>query len=248
VAGNYCIYWTEAEQYNHIGFAFKPIKDLSLLVDKGYAIDFWVRGDSHGAKFDIRFIDTKTSYPDDHPWRMRNIIDETIATWNGEWRHLQIPLKNFTEHGSWDNGWFNPQGDFDWKAVEYFQIVAEHHPLKNIKFWFDNIRIVDPQVVKVQIEKQTPLTYELYQNYPNPFNSTTTIRYRIPRRDHVEICIYGLSGQKVRTLINEAQHPGSYTIGWDGFDDAGLQSSTGIYFCRMKVSNFMQVRKLMLLR
>ena len=248
VAGNYCIYWTEAEQYNHIGFAFKPIKDLSLLVDKGYAIDFWVRGDSPGAKFDIRFIDTKTADPNDHPWRMRMTIDETMATWNADWNHLQIPLKNFTEHGSWDNGWFNPQGDFDWAAVEYFQIVAEHHDLKDIKFWLDNIRVVDLQVVNIQTEKRTPLIYDLFQNYPNPFNSSTSISYQVPIHDHVEIFIYNLAGQKVRKLVNEGQFPGAYSITWDGLDDNGLQSSSGVYFCTMKVSDFVQVRKLILIQ
>jgi endoglucanase len=248
VAGNYCIYWTEVDQYSNIGFNFKPIKDLSVLVEKGYAIDFWVRGDSPGAKFDIRFIDTKTADSKDHPWRMRKTIDETMATWNGEWRHLQIPLKNFTEHGSWDNGWFNPQGDFDWRAVEYFQIVAEHHALKNIKFWFDNIRVVDPQLVNIQTEQRTPLTYELCQNYPNPFNSITSIRYQIPRNDYVEIIIYNLAGQKVRTLVNAAQYPGTYIISWDGLDDTGRQLSSAVYFCRMKVSDFVGIKKLILVQ
>ncbi len=249
VIGKYCIYWADVDQYNHIGFNFKPIKDLSVLVNEGYAIDLWVRGDSPGAKFDIRFIDTKTDDPDDHPWRMRMTIDETMASWNEEWNHLQIPLKNFTEHGSWDNNaWFNPQGDFDWAAVEYFQIVAEHHNLQNIKFWLDNIRIVDPQVVNVQNEGQIRPTYELSQNYPNPFNSITSIRYQVSTYDHVKILIFNLSGQKVRTLVNERQLPGTYSAYWDGFDDSGLKASSGIYFCKMQVKNFVQVRKLILIQ
>jgi len=248
VAGYYCIYWTEVDQYGYIGFNFKSFKDLSVLVDNGYAIDFWVRGDLPGAKFDIRFIDTKADDPADHPWRMRMTIAETIVTWNGEWHHLQIPLKNFVEHGSWDNGWFNPQGDFDWRAVEHFQIVAEYYALKNIKFWFDNLRIVDPQLENIQIEKQSPQAYVLCQNYPNPFNAITTIRYQIPRNDYMEICIYNLAGQKVRTLVNAAQCPGTYTVSWDGFDDNGLQSASGVYFCRMNVSDFVEVRKLILIQ
>jgi endoglucanase len=176
VAGRYCIYWTEVEQYNHIGFDFKPIKDLSILVEEGYAIDFWVRGESPQTRFDIRFIDTKTDDPDDHPWRMRMTIDETRATWNGEWNHLQIPLKDFTEHGSWDNGWFNPQGDFDWTVVDRFEIVSEHHNLKGIQFWFDNIRIVDPRVIGVNDDSVClPNQFMLEQNYPNQFNPTTII-------------------------------------------------------------------------
>jgi hypothetical protein len=52
-------------------------------------------------------------------------------------------LNNFREHGSWDNRWFNPQGLFDWTAVDRFEIVSEYHALKGIQFWFDDIRVVD---------------------------------------------------------------------------------------------------------
>jgi flagellar hook assembly protein FlgD len=93
-----------------------------------------------------------------------------------------------------------------------------------------------------------PLNYELFQNYPNPFNSVTSIRYQVPTYDHVEIFIYNLAGQKVRKLVNEGQLPGTYSITWDGFDDNGLKSSSGVYFCRMKVSDFVQVRKLILIQ
>ena len=132
--------------------------------------------------------------------------------------------------------------------MEHFQIVAEYYALKNIKFWFDNLRIVDPQLENIQIEKQSPQAYVLCQNYPNPFNAITTIRYQIPRNDYMEICIYNLAGQKVRTLVNAAQCPGTYTVSWDGFDDNGLQSASGVYFCRMNVSDFVEVRKLILIQ
>jgi endoglucanase len=248
VGGRYCIYWSGVNQYNAIGFTFRPIKDLSVLVDKGYAIDFWVRGDSPGAQFDIRFIDTKTDDPADHPWRMRMTIDETLATWDGEWNHLQIPLRNFTEHGSWDGEWFSPRGDFDWAAVDLFQIVAEYYDLKGIKFWFDNIRLVDPKVVSVDIEEKPPRRFKLLQNYPNPFNPTTTIHYQLSANDHVEIAIYNLKGQKVRSLVNEIKIAGTHTVVWDGRDDAGIECPGGVYFCRMRASDFRQVRKLILIR
>lgn len=247
--GRYCIYLTGVGLYNYIGFDFKPIRDLSLLVEKSYAIDFWVRGNSHETKFDIRFIDTKTGGTDDHPWRMRKTIDENMATWDGEWNHLQIPLDDFSEQGSWDNGWFNPQGDFDWAAVDRFEIVSEHHDLKGIQFWFDNIRIVDPQEFGVNHEPvHMPNQFVLEQNYPNPFNPVTIINYNLLINSEVEIVVYNVVGQKIRTLVNKEQLPGTYLIIWDGLDDTGQQVSSGVYFCKMKASDFVQIRKMILLR
>ena len=141
--GQYCIYWTGSGQYNQIGFNFKPDKDLSMLVAKGYAVDFWIRGDSPGSRLDIRFVDTKTG-AEDHPWRMRMRIDEGRAAWDGTWHHVRIPLADFREQGSWDNGWFNPKGLFNWTAVDRFEIVSEYHALKGIQFWFDDIRVIEP--------------------------------------------------------------------------------------------------------
>jgi len=143
-SGDYCIHWTGVDQYNSITFRFSPVKDLSLLVGRGFAIDFWVRCDIPDAKFDIRFVDTKTEDPVDRPWRMRYTIDRNVAVWNGQWNHLQIPLNAFSGHGSWDDGWYNPVGAFDWTATEHFEIVSEFHDLVGIHFYFDDIRVVEP--------------------------------------------------------------------------------------------------------
>jgi len=144
-SGDYCIHWTGVGQYNCISFRFSPVKDLSVLVDEGFAIDFWVRCDSPNAMIGIRFLDTKTGDRNDHPWRMLYTIDRNIAVWDGRWNHLQIPLNEFSEHGSWDNDrWYGPVGAFDWTATEHFEIVSEFHDLVGIHFYFDDIRVVEP--------------------------------------------------------------------------------------------------------
>jgi endoglucanase len=142
-AGNFCIHWTGVGQYSSISFGFVPAKDLSPLVDEGFGIDFWVRCNTPNAQIDIRFVDTKTNQPGDHPWRMRYTLDRNIADWNGEWNHLQIPLSEFSEQGSWDDGWFNPIGVYDWAATELFEIVTEYGDLQGIHFYFDDIRLVN---------------------------------------------------------------------------------------------------------
>lgn len=144
-AGAYCIRGTGFDRYSSIGFDFRPDKDLAGLAQKGYLLDVWVRGDTPGARFDLRFVDTKTTDPVDHPWRMTSTIDQKIAARDGQWHHVQIPLRGFVDRGSWDNNtWLLPQGLFDWSAVNRFEIVSEYHDLVGMQFWFDDIRITKP--------------------------------------------------------------------------------------------------------
>ncbi len=147
--GRYCIYAAGLARYTAIAFDFRPNKDLTLLAANGSALDFWVRGVAPaGSKLEVRFVDTKTSAPTDHPWRMAAALDEKRAAWDAQWRHVQIPLKDFAERGSWDNAWFPPEGKFDWSAVDRFEIVSEYHDLAGMQFWFDALRLTDPVGVR----------------------------------------------------------------------------------------------------
>ncbi|MBN2589860.1 MAG: cellulase family glycosylhydrolase [Sedimentisphaerales bacterium] len=142
---DYCIHFTGVDQYGKITLRFIPIKDLSWLAANNYAIDFYVRSDDPVTKFDLRFVDTKTDYPNDHPWRIRYKIDNTITTWDGNWHHVQIPLNSFMEHGSFDDGqWYDPIGAFNWHEIDRFEIVSEYGDLIGTDLYFDNISIVSP--------------------------------------------------------------------------------------------------------
>ena len=85
--------------------------------------------------------------------------------------------------------------------------------------------------------------YALYRNYPNPFNPSTNIRYQIPKAGLVTIDIYNILGQKVKTLLNKYQAEGKYSIKFDASD-----LTSGIYFCRLKVNQFTDVKKLILIK
>jgi len=85
-----------------------------------------------------------------------------------------------------------------------------------------------------------PRMYQVRQNYPNPFNPSTTIVYHLPdvgyQPAEVEIVIYNLLGQKVRTLVKERKYPGEHKASWDGKDDKGNDLSSGIYFYKLTFS------------
>ena len=80
-------------------------------------------------------------------------------------------------------------------------------------------------------------------NYPNPFNPTTTIRYALPSRSHVALAVFNTLGQEVATLVNESQDAGHHDV---RFDTSGLAS--GVYFYRLRAGEYVQTRRLMLLR
>jgi hypothetical protein len=78
----------------------------------------------------------------------------------------------------------------------------------------------------------TPNGFKLEQNFPNPFNPKTTVRYSIPRDADVTVKVYNMLGQEIRTLYAGFQTQSSYTLSWDGRDDAGRQVASGAYVCR----------------
>jgi hypothetical protein len=109
-----------------------------------------------------------------------------------------------------------------------------------------------PTVVSLEDENNfvnvLPTEYALEQNFPNPFNPETRIRYSIPEAGHVILKIYRIDGQLVRTLQDANQSPGKYEKIWDGEDDFGYKVSSGVYFYRLHSNEFMQVRKMILLK
>jgi hypothetical protein len=92
-------------------------------------------------------------------------------------------------------------------------------------------------------KKELPINYSLNQNFPNPFNPTTTINYSVPKSSFVTIKIYDVLGREVTTLVNENKPIGNYSV---QFNAAKLTS--GIYFYRMQAGDFVQTKKLVVLK
>jgi len=139
--GDYCISWSGGAQYQGVVFDFKPNRDLSYLVENGYALSMLARTDNPNGQFDIRYIDTKTDEPTDHPWRIRKTVNKSLLPGDNEWHKLYFPLAEFAEHGAWDIAWYNPEGKFDWKTIDRLEISLEHGAMGNYFLWFDDIAI-----------------------------------------------------------------------------------------------------------
>ena len=90
----------------------------------------------------------------------------------------------------------------------------------------------------------TPKTFSLSQNYPNPFNPSTMINYSIPKASLVAIKVYDVLGREVKTLVNEEKSAGNYSVQFS----ANSGYASGVYFYRMQAGNFVQTKKLLLLK
>ncbi len=95
----------------------------------------------------------------------------------------------------------------------------------------------------VKSEDQLPVRFGLHQNYPNPFNPTTTFEFSIPTSLFANLSIYNLLGEKVATVVNGNLNAGTHTVQWDA-----TGQPSGVYFYRLLTNDFVQTRKLVLLR
>ncbi|MCK4339511.1 MAG: T9SS type A sorting domain-containing protein [Candidatus Cloacimonetes bacterium] len=93
-----------------------------------------------------------------------------------------------------------------------------------------------------------PQPYYLYQNYPNPFNPKTKISFSISKDNKVDISVYTIKGQKIKTLVNKLLLVGEYSIIWNGKNDSGKLVSSGIYFYKMGLENYSSTKKMILLK
>ena len=91
-------------------------------------------------------------------------------------------------------------------------------------------------------ETMTP-QFALSRNYPNPFNPATSIGYRIGAASRVSLAVYDMLGRNVATLVDAVQGAGSYTVTWDG-----SQNASGVYICRLKAGGYMLTRKMTLIK
>jgi len=104
------------------------------------------------------------------------------------------------------------------------------HTLQHLMGSVKLFSVYDPEIPQVQ----------MLPNYPNPMNpqnSGTTITFKLPHKSNVELTIYNVLGQKVKTLVNAVRYAGEFDASWDGRNRQGQMVSSGVYFCEIKTKN-----------
>lgn len=132
----------------------------------------------------------------------------------------------------------------------------------NFKGTLDDIRIYDyalsletiaelfdfPTNVNDEENMPLPTFTKLFQNYPNPFNGDTNIKFQVSQISSVKLEIYNILGQKIKTLVNQSKAPGYYSVIWNGKNESGHDTNSGIYFMRFNDGNYDEYRKLIFLK
>lgn len=125
------------------------------------------------------------------------------------------------------------------------QFSTREEVLQEVLDWLE-----DPSTGVTPVANSTmiPAHFAVSQNVPNPFNPRTSIRYQLPQDSPVSVKIYDSSGRLVRTLVQQSQTAGSYTVSWEGTTDEGQPVASGIYFYRLEAGEFSQTRRMVLLQ
>lgn len=133
--------------------------------------------------------------------------------------------------------------DWDWLIEDRFQPT-----FSGPYCW--TITNLTPSDVKLINEDSDvlPDDFSLEQNYPNPFNPSTSFDFALPKLSQVNIEIFNVLGQKIKTLADAEYPAGKYKVNWDGTDEEGSSVASGIYFYRMNAEGFQDTKKLMLLK
>jgi len=99
-----------------------------------------------------------------------------------------------------------------------------------------------------QVDANPKTDFKLKQNYPNPFNPQTRILFSLPTSCQIQINIYDLRGMKVATIIQGFLGQGIHSIIWTGKDDSGKAVSSGTYFYRLTAGDYVETRRMLLVR
>ena len=136
--------------------------------------------------------------------------------------------------------------DLDWRWMPHYVYKLCSNDTNSVKSEYASLDYDD--IYTGDIIPQVPKAFALHQNVPNPFNPTTTIRFDLPLKDHVRLCVYNVKGELLSIIVDQFMTEGRKEVAWNGKDNKGHEVSSGIYFCHLVVGDFVQTKKMVLLR
>jgi Secretion system C-terminal sorting domain len=135
---------------------------------------------------------------------------------------------------------------WNYLMLEYDGSKGMHNP-----FYYVSVYQATMQSILIGVQplgNEIPTVYSLSQNYPNPFNPSTKINFSLPKQGNVTITIYDIMGREVYTLVNKNMKPGKYQTIWTSINNDGKTVASGLYFYRIEAGNFVESKKMILVR
>ncbi len=192
------------------------------------------------------------------PDRLRNDIDEislyvrgvckgaTVVDSSAEQISAYINNPNELLEGKIELGFYSANSKADDK-LGYLILTQERLQAKygaaGKRYPYFEVKLTDQDINKI-----LPPKFTLEQNYPNPFNPTTTISYQLKEPGKVNLDIYNLRGQLVKSLVVESQEAGYHSIIWNGKDNKNRSVASGVYLYRLKCGNNVQTKRMLLIK
>ncbi len=199
--------------------------DSTVKVTWGYEDSKWAAQES----FDLRF------YADEN-------MDELIYKTGDLYPHDY-------ESSEWKKGsdrrYTVNRLQFDDDQTYYLRIVTKTIFGKNC---WNSEPIVIAKTNSSEENKQLPQTLKLQQNFPNPFNPTTTIAYQLPATQHIDLSVFDLQGNRIKTLYKGIQQQGNYTTIWTGRNNQNRKAPTGVYLLILQSEKNRLEQKMILLK
>ncbi|MDP4193824.1 MAG: FlgD immunoglobulin-like domain containing protein [Bacteroidota bacterium] len=131
--------------------------------------------------------------------------------------------------------------DLDYRASDSKIFASTHGRGMFFSYW-------NTSATAVNIDNSLPKSFDLSQNFPNPFNPTTQIKYQLPSPQNVRIVVYDINGRVVKELVNSFKNAGVYYVTWDGRNENGSQTASGLYLYTIQAGNFQKTMKMILLK
>jgi len=176
-----------------------------------------------------------------YPLHYLHMSDWNHPSLKGSYVMACVVFSTIYQEGTTDISYY---GGVPADEANYFQTVASNMVLDSLDLW----NITPSNIESNNLLK--PHELKLYQNYPNPFNPHTNIDFEIYQPAVINLSIYNMLGNKVRTLIKNSKYSkGVYNKIWDGKNDFGTKAPSGIYFYNLKTSTgFNSVKKMILMK
>lgn len=171
-------------------------------------------------------------------------LNATLRFYYDESELNSIPendLKFFKSPTGLNNSWFSMGG-----TVNGSQNYVEVSGLNDFSYW--TLAGINTPLPVESENNLVPDQFELKQNYPNPFNPSTTINYSIANRTHVSLKVFDVIGNEVESLVNELKEPGIYSVALNTSLKNSKNFASGIYFYQLRTENFIQTKKMILVK